>query len=197
MAKIPLIMDFISGLLLAYDFLPKSGSLQQFHDGLRKRLEQINTNQPYRIGTIIFNTVVSCFMFFLISCWVFYKNRNAPPDTHLPEEILFLFIGSVIALICLSVVTVIFRNETKIWIASWLLIIIPVVLFLTVHPSVNFLAGLIAAIYMFLLFPFVTISANYIKRGLLAHPEKKFYLFAVLGLILFLASKLIQISSDP
>ncbi len=194
-------MSLISGLLLAYDFLPKTGRWLEFHQNLRKRLQQVDTDNLTSKGTLYFNMMISLFLFLMILCWVYYDNRDVE-NKHLYGEILSFFIGVVIAFVVISILTITkvvkkpLKNIDRLLLIYFALAIIVLVVIAALSPAWYIVAGGAAAIYMFILFPFASISANYIRKALLAHPEKEYHIFAVLGFVLFICSSLIQIFGD-
>lgn len=200
MSKITLYMDFISGLLLAYDFFPKSGWLATFHDKLRRYLENIDTNKPISIGTLFFNFMVSCFIFLMLLCWAYYKTKNAP-DEHILSEMLFYSVGIVIAFIVITGLTIIVMKIThqQIFILYCGVVLALITLFIggNIHPSINGLSAIIGMIYMFVLLPFAMLMADKVKDVLTANPKKEYHMFAVLGFVIFIVSNLIKINVDP
>jgi hypothetical protein len=69
MSKIPLWMDLIAGLLLAYDLLPKKGALAKFHDWIRKFIKDINTDDFTNFKSMIFSGTLSVFIFLMLLLW--------------------------------------------------------------------------------------------------------------------------------
>ena len=192
MSKIPLWMNLISGLLLGYDLFPKSGGWKRFHDGIRQKIEMINTNDPSSKGMIIFNAFVSFFVFLMIFCWAYYKSRNTP-DKDTLTEILAYFIGSLIGFSIFFIVTRITKKTEIILAFGWGLSMVAFILAATLHAPNNIFAGFLALCYILFLFPIAILVAKQVQGFLIKHPEKDYYMFAVLGLLLFIVSNIIQI----
>lgn len=196
MPKITDLMDFVSGLLLAYDFLPKSGKLKDFYEWIREKLKNVNTDNPGSWGMIIFCAAVSIFTFLMIICWI-YSKPSSSSDTHFGAEMLSYSLGTLIAFGVFVVITMISKNRDTIFWSGATLAVVDYVLILAWHPSDSLVAGMIASTYIFLLFPLAVFSAKQIKGFLIEHPEKDYYIFAFFGLLIFIASSLIKINVDP
>ena len=208
MSKIIPIMNLISGLLLAYDFMPKSGKLLKFHTKLRRIIEQVDTDNPTSKGALVFNMLLSLFIFLLFLCWVYYKNRNAENE-HFGGEILSFFIGIVVAFTIITIINRItfIRNLLKstkepftvrliYCLYCFALVFVVIAIMDKIHLPVYVVAGSAAAVYMFILFPLASIAASHTRKALLSDPNKDYRIFAVLGFFLFISSSVIQIFGD-
>ena len=72
--------------------------------------------------------------------------------------------------------------------------LITFILIILLHPANLILAGLLALTFIFILFPVANLGARAIKIFLVNRAETDYYTFAVLGLALFIASNIIQIT---
>ena len=114
MYTIPLWINFISGILLTYDLFPKTGVWKQFHDRIGNRLKRINTEDPSSWEMIVFNAIVSGFVFLMILGWAYYKTRNTP-DAQPGWEIAAYAVGSLIAFCIFVFITKITKKPTVIF----------------------------------------------------------------------------------
>lgn len=199
MSKIPIMMDFISGLLLAYDLYPnKSGILLTFNNWVRRNLLETDTGNITNKRTIVFSMTISAFIFLMILAWAWYKGSSHPePASQAGAEFGLFLIGAVAAWFLMTLVATLLRGENQevpilligIVVAAVALGLVP-----TLKPSVDVVVALIAFVYMSMLYPFSMVVAGRVRRLLLADQEKPFYIFAMLGLALFVVSKLIELT---
>jgi len=193
-------MDFISGLLLAYDFFPKSGILQIFHLNILAWINKIDTDKPFSLKTILFNILVSIFIFILFLAYVLYKTRENH-DSRLWAELCLFLVGCLIAYLIITGVGIVLKKIKHQQFLFFIAMLIDFLCFLlapSVHNSIlfNILVGFIC---MCLFYPLAIISAKYIQKLLLSEQQKPsdgqkpFYIFAILGLVIFIASNFIQI----
>jgi hypothetical protein len=194
-SKIPLIMDLISGILLAYDFFPKSGFLLRFHNWIKENLKNTDTNKVSSINTIVFNICISGFLFLMLLLWAWYKNSNAVQSNILQEIGLFA-IGAIAALCVIILITIMLskiKQQYPLLIVGLFIAMISLIVGVKISTAAPFITGLSAFVYFLFLFPFAAVIAGIARRALLADINKPFYIFAVFGLILFVASKIIEI----
>lgn len=195
MSKITIFMTFISGVLLAYEFYPKSGALLKFHNWIRDGLVKTDTKDLLNRRTLVFNFIISLFIFSMLLAWAWYKNSNQEAYNIWPEVGLF-FLGIVIAWAIITPLAGLlkkFEQEGLIFIIGLIISITSLVTIFSLNPSVNLVAVLIAFVYMSILYPFAMIIASYIQKALIAKKDKPFYIFAMMGLALFVASNLIEL----
>ena len=111
MSKIPLIMDLVSGLLLAFDFYPKTGILLKFHDWVKRILVSTNTDDLTNKRTIIFDVIISSFIFVMILAWAWYKGSNQlEPVGRVGAELGLFSIGDVLAWLIISALVILLKN---------------------------------------------------------------------------------------
>jgi hypothetical protein len=196
MAKIPMWMEFIAGLLLAYDLLPKSGALLKFHNWIRDGLVKTNTKDLLNRRTLVFNLIISFFIFLMLVAWAWYKNSNQEAYNVGAESGLFL-LGIVIAWAIITPIAALlkkFGQESLIFPTGLIISVISLVIGVNLNPSANIMAVLIAFVYISFLYPFAMIIASYIQKALLAQKDKPFYIFAMLGIALFAVSKIFELT---
>ncbi len=195
MSKIIILMDFISGLLLAYDFYPKSGVLLKFHNWIRDELVKTDTNDIFNKRTLVFNILISTFIFLMILAWAWYKESGQEARGIWAEIGLFL-LGSIIAWIIITLLAGLFKKlgqESLTLIAGIIIAMVAFAYIPKLLSSVNVIVSLIAFVYMCVLYPFAMIIANNVRKALLADKDKPFYIFAMLGLALFVVSNLMEL----
>ena len=203
MSKIPLWMDLFSGLLLAYDFYPKSGWPMKFYNWVKDNVEKTDTNNIRQIRTIIFNSSIALLIFITLFLWALYKTNNNP-DTQLGSEVLFFAVGFVIALALITLLAIKFQPKKNPGLtaitASFITFVILVILSVVRIKSVNLVTALIGFMYMCMFYSLAIETASFTRNLLLAEnksedEKKPFYMFALMGLALFVASHVIQIAS--
>ncbi len=195
MAKIPMWMEFIAGLLLAYDLLPKSGTLLKFHNWIRDGLVKTDTKDLLNRRTLVFNFIISFFIFLMLVAWAWYKNSNQEAYNIGTEAGLFL-LGIFIAWAIITPIAALlkkFGQEGLILPIGLIISITSLVIVVNLNPSANIMAVLIAFVYLSILYPFAMIIASYIQKTLLAQKDKPFYIFAIIGITLFAVSKIIEL----
>jgi len=197
MNKIPLIMDLISGILLAYDFFPKSGFLLRFHNWIKDNLSETDTNKLTSCRTLVFNVCISAFLFLLLLLWAYYKGSSTPQN-HILQEIGLFALGAILALAIIILITIILtkinqQNPLLLLLVGIIIAMISLIVGVKISTNPPIITSLVAFIYFCILFPFATIIAGLARRALLADMNRPFYIFAVLGLVLFVASKIIEI----
>lgn len=205
MSKIPIWMDLISGLLLAIDFYPKHGIAKKVDTWVRDKLTATDTNDPTNGRTVVFNFLVSSFIFSMLLVWAFYKN-SSQPDNNVGIEILLFGIGSVISCVLITTLTVLLMKISRKFLKGSLEVSAVVLLVGTLlsalalinvprlHPPVEVIVSLIAFVFMCILLPFAMLIANNIKKALSADKDKPFYVFAFMGLVMFVAGKIIELT---
>jgi len=135
----------------------------------------------------------------MLLIWAWYKSSNQG-NNNIGLEIGLCALGSVIAWFIVIILTALLKRIGKysilftfligLVISSLALVYIP-----QLHPPVEVLVSLIAFIYMCLFLPFAMLIAGNVKKALLADKEKPFYMFALTGLVIFIASKIIDLAS--
>jgi hypothetical protein len=207
MCKIPIIMDLIAGVLLAYDLFPKSGPLLRFHNWIRDNLKETDTRNLTNKRTVIFNTIISFSIFLIILAWAWYRSCGQEAS-NIGLEIALFAAGAVAAWLIITPIAMLFNKIGQegltfpIGIAFSLaaLICIPLV-----SPPTEIVISLVAFIYMCVLHPLAMLIAGSVRKILLPPEVKKgekqngekkpFYTFAIMGLALFIVTKLIEIAA--
>ena len=195
MSKIPIWMDLIAGFLLGYDLFPKFGMLSRFHDRIREFLKKIDTGNFTNAKTMIFSGSLSFYIFLMLLLWVYYKNSNQL-NYNIWIEIGWFFLGIVVAW---GVITLLAKILKRIGLSGifWigiLLSILTLVIVFPLHPSSGLLTSSTSFIYICFLYPFAMIEANNVKKVLLADEKKPFYIFAIIGMALFVVSKIFELT---
>jgi len=193
MAKIPIWMDLIAGILLAYDLFPKFGKLSRFHDRIREYLKKIDTKNFTNIKTMVFSGAVSIFIFLMLLLWVYYKN-SSNLNYNVWIEIGWFFLGIVVAWVLITMVAKIFKRlgPQGIFIIGLFLSVLTLVMMAKLHPPTGLAASLASFIYICFLYPFAMIIANNVQKVLTG--EKPFYIFAIIGIALFVVSKIFELT---
>jgi len=195
MLKIPIWMDLIAGFLLAYDLFPKTGKLASFHDRIRKFLKEIDTKNFTNIKTMVFSGTVSFFIFLMLLLWVYYKNSSRL-DYNVWIEIGWFFLGIIIAWGLITLLAKIFKRIglKGIFFIGLFLSVLTLAIVFPLNPPTGLVASLTSFIYICLLYPFAMIIANNVQKVLLADEKKPFYIFAVIGIALFVVSKIFELT---
>jgi MFS family permease len=193
MAKIPIWMELIAGILLAYDLFPKFGKLSRFHDRIREYLKKIDTKNFTNIKTMVFSSAVSIFIFLMLLLWVYYKN-SSNLDYNVWIEIGWFFLGIVVAWVLITMIAKIFKKlgPQGIFIIGLFLSLLALVMMAKLHPPTGLAASLASFIYICFLYPFAMIIANNVQKVLTG--EKPFYIFAIVGMVLFVVSKIFELT---
>jgi predicted neutral ceramidase superfamily lipid hydrolase len=195
MAKIPIWMDLIAGILLAYDLFPKFGKLSRFHNWIRGYLKKIDTRNFTNIKTMIFSGAVSIFIFLMLLLWVYYKN-SGQLEYNVWAEIGCFFLGIVVAWVVITLLAKLFKSlgVFGIFIIGLILSVLTLIIVFPLHPSSGLAASSASFLYICILYPFAMIIANNVQRILLADEKKQFYIFALIGLVLFGVSKIFELT---
>jgi len=210
MSKWLIILDFISGLFFAVDFLFPEKIGKRLGDWLVKQLpEKDEARNPVRWKTIRFNIAVTLFVFALIIVWDMAKNAGEYTALQAATEVGWFAIGSFIAVLLATLIAFAinklgsyFQSESELIRFTWqFTFIISFVVSLAVLKNVLRLATgeltfLAAPILSFILtlpiFPVVMMYATWIRQFIDLTPGKKVYAFSRIGLIIFIASKIIE-----
>ncbi len=195
MAKIPVIMDLIAGILLAYDLLPKFGKLSRFHARIREYLKEIDTKNFTNIKTMFFSGAISIFIFLILLLWVYYKNSSRL-EYNVWMEIGWFFLGIVVAWGIITLLAKILKRIglLGIFIIGFFLSVLTLVIVFPLNPPTGLVASSLSFIYICLLYPFAMIVANNVQKVLLDDEKKPFYIFAIIGMALFIASKIFELT---
>ena len=194
MAKIPIWMDLIAGILLVYDLFPKSGKLASFHDRIRKYIQEIDTKNFTSLKTMVFSGALSIFIFLMLLLWVYYKN-SGQLEYNVWVEIGWFFLGIVVAWGIITLLAKIFKRlgPQGIFIIGLFLSVLTLVMMAKLHPPTGLAASLASFIYICFLYPFAMIIANYVQK-VLTDDKKPFYIFAIIGITLFVVSKIFELT---
>lgn len=193
MDKIPLWMNFIAGILLAYDLFPKSGILSEFHERIKKIIKELDTKNFTNLKTMIFSGSLSIFIFLMLLLWVYYKNRNNI-NYNVGIEIGWFFLGVLVAWGLITGIAKLFKNVGQLAML-FIGIILSLAIFILVfslHPSSNLATVTTSFVYICTLYPFGMNIADNVQKALLKD-DKPFYIFAILGFSLFIVSSLLEI----
>ena len=193
MSKIPIVMDLISGILLAYDLFPKRGIFLSFHNWIKDNILNTDTNNPTIRRTIVFNIIVSFFIFLMILVWAWYKNSDQS-QTNVWTELGLFTVGAILAWGLITLISILLSNLVGVFGIFVIGLVIGIVVLASmakISLSSNLIAPFISFIYMCFLYPFAMTLADGIRRMLLIDKDKHFYIFGILGLALFVISKII------
>jgi len=200
MAKIPVWMDLIAGILLAVDFIPKNSTLTKIYKWTQKALLKSNQSNPASGYTMLTNFVISVFLFVMLLSWAWYKSSNEPASNIGPEIGLFA-LGTVAGFIVITGISMLFNKIFK----RYLLFMVPTAVVLVIislvaiskhHTSVHFVVAAIAFIYMCILIPLSMTILDTVKRAFLEPGEidkPSSYIYAKIGLFIFVMSKVIEL----
>jgi hypothetical protein len=137
---------------------------------------------------------VSAIIFLLILVWAWYKNCN-DPSTNILGELLIFTIGAIFAWGLITLISILFKRlgPFGIFVVGIIISFAAIIAIPTLNLSMTLVAGYIAFIYICFLYPFAMIMSNSVRRALLADSEKRFYIFALFGLALFVVTKIIEL----
>lgn len=201
MAKIPIIMDLIAGLFLACDLLGRLDPLVRFHNWIEKNLKKIDTDNLFNWRTVFFNIITCSSIFILILAWAWYSSSDQEAS-NIGPEILWFFIGAVAAWAIITPLAMLLKKIGQEGLAFPIGITFSIATLICVAQlafPTEAVVSSIAFIYMCMLYPFAMTMASRIRKILLApegkkgKKDKQFYIFAMMGLVLFIASKSIEI----
>jgi hypothetical protein len=196
MSKIPLVMDLVAGLLLACDLLPKTGILSRFHDCIKKFIKEIDTNNFTNNKTMIFSGSLSIFIFIMLLLWVYYKNSEKI-NYNIWIEVGWFSLGILMAWCIITLIAKLLKKIGVLgifWVGLFLSILTLTVVF-PLRPSTELSVSAASFIYICFLYPLAMVIAGKTQEVLLADEKKPFFIFAVVGLTIFVASKLIELTA--
>ncbi|MGD0780749.1 MAG: hypothetical protein ABR954_08265 [Dehalococcoidales bacterium] len=194
MDKIPIWMDLIAGIFLALDLFRNYKIPSKIYDQIKKFVKKIDTNNFTSFKSIIFTFTLSLFVFIILLLWVYYTNRTNL-DYNVWGEIGWFTLGIVIAWGVITLLAFILKRKGArvIFAIGSILTVLSLFLFL-LHPTNEWAATITSFAYICFLYPFGMIIAETVKKFLLHDEKRPFYMFAVIGLILFVISKRFELN---
>ncbi len=193
MEKIPIVMDFIAGILLALDLFQNYGILVKIYEKIKDFIKKIDTENYTNIRTKIFSATLSGFFFILLLLGFYYKN-SGNLNYNVGIEIGWFLLGAVVAWVLITLIAKILRR-IGVWgiFSIGLVISILSFFFFLLHPSNEIGTALTSFVYICILYPFGMTIARTVQRILLADEKRPFYMFAVIGLLIFAVSKIYEL----
>ncbi len=193
MEKIPIYMDLVAGILLALDLFQNYGIVKTINDKITGFVKKINTKDLKDTNNRIFSGLISVFAFSLYLLWIYYTNSNNL-NYGVWIEIGWFTLGIVIAL---GINTLLIKVKKDIKLSEMLfagvlitLVFIPIVF--SLNPSPGLAAATASFVIISLFYPLALSIADIVQK-ILTKDEKKFYMFAIVGIFLFVLSKIFEI----
>jgi hypothetical protein len=112
MAKIPVWMDLISGILLSIEFIPKNATLTKLYNWTQQALAKSDSHNPRNKYTILTNLTIGVFMFVLLLSWAWYKTSNSPSH-NIGLEIGLFAAGILAGCILITVIAILLQIRFK------------------------------------------------------------------------------------
>lgn len=207
MIKAAIILDLISGLFFAVDFLFPPSIGRSIGNWLVSLLpEKGKENEPLAKKTLKFNIIVSCLAVVGIVIWAMVVDPGDYSAWQVVKSAILYSVGLIVGIIFCIFVPIILNKLPKnlrprtgrgIIIATW---IIGMIIMFVIILALNFIAVNISILAPILIFVIsvsmiliVMMSAKTIRKYVDATPNKRVYAISRIGLILFIISKIIYI----
>jgi len=212
MTTLTTFLDLIAGLCVAADFLFPNRIGEKAGKWLVKQLptktEVIN---PLHRKTILFNAVITVFVLTLLVAWAIAKDPGVYTTREVWLSIGLFTIGIVFGVILMTSLTLVFykigrrfhivENESElstfIWLVSFIIMYYSLLLAanLAAKGLTLFMTPTATFILAVVILPTSMLSSSRVLRFIDATPHKRVYAIARIGLIIFIASRVMILTA--
>ena len=210
MTNLTTTLDLIAGICMALDFIfPKVG--EQIGRWLISQLpDKDEVQDPLHRKTVRFNVVVTLFILALIIAWAVAKDTGVYTTSQYWGTIGLFTLGSLFGSILITILALILKKLGKyihtlqtgadlsyvMWLVGFAVMLSALFLVsnLTTRGLIVFIAPTATFLLTVVILPTAMMSAPSTRKFLDATPRKRIYAIARMGLIIFVASKIIELT---